>query len=216
MLESGLEEYANELIQMSLSLPPFLVYVGIFMVIVLTGAGLPVAEEIIVCAAGILFYKGVVEVVPVWCICYVGILIADSIVVYLGWHFGKAILHRRSVKRMLHPRRVVWAKHQVHNHGAWMIAASRFIPGSRYPTLLIIGMLHLKRWKFLVADGAAAIVSVSLQLTLGWWLGHISSNIGQYGSEVTICSVAIGAAFIGGYTLIRWRRHVERKRSEGS
>lgn len=194
-------------------MPPSLIYAAIFVVIITTGAGLPIAEEIIVCTAGILLYSGSVKLIPIWICCYVGILIADSLVVYFGWHFGKAILHRRAVKRILHPRRLIWAKHQIHEHGAWMIAASRFIPGSRYPSLLISGMMHLKRWKFLAADGTAAIISVSLQLALGYWLGHISSNISNYSSEITICSTAIGVAFVTGYVLIRWKRHTQHKKT---
>lgn len=188
---------------------PFLVCAVMFAVLVITGAGVPISEEIITLAAGFLVYHAVLDPVLGWITCYVGILVADMIAVYIGWHFGKAVLHRRWIKRLLHPRRVLWAKHQVHEHGAWMIAASRFIPGTRYPVLLITGMMHLPRWKVLLADGSAAVVTVSLQMFIGWWLAHAVANVGQlmeYHMPIGLGMLAIGVLLVLGYVLVRRRR----------
>jgi membrane protein DedA with SNARE-associated domain len=90
-----------------------------------------------------------------------------------------------------------------------MIAASRFIPGTRYPVLLITGMMHLPRWKVLLADGSAAVVTVSLQMFIGWWLAHAVANVGQlmeYHMPIGLGMLAIGVLLVLGYVLVRRRR----------
>jgi len=191
---------------------PELAYVAIFVVLIASGVGVPVAEEIIVVGAGVMIQREWVNPIWAWVVCYVGIMIADSIVVYIGWHFGKAVLHRRWVRRILHPRRLLWARHQINEHGAWMIAASRFIPGSRWATLLIAGMMHIPRWKFLLADGVAAIGSVTLQLAAGYYIGKLASD--EFSSAqrwLTIGSLAIAGALIAGYVYYRKRHGGPRK-----
>jgi len=191
---------------------PELAYVAIFVVLVASGVGVPVAEEIIVVGAGVLIHRDIVDPLWAWLVCYVGILVADAIVVYIGWHFGKAVLHRRWVRRILHPRRLLWARHQINEHGAWMIAASRFIPGGRWATLLIAGMMHLPRWKFLLADGVAAMGSVTLQLFAGYYIGKLASaEFSTAERWLTLASLAIAAALIGGYVYYRKRHGGPRK-----
>jgi len=97
-------------------------------------------------------------------------------------------------------------------HGAWMIAASRFIPGGRWATLLIAGMMHLPRWKFLLADGVAAMGSVTLQLFAGYYIGKLASaEFSTAERWLTLASLAIAAALIGGYVYYRKRHGGPRK-----
>ncbi len=189
---------------------PVLIYVALFVVLVVTGAGAPITEEIITVFAGVLVHRQVLDPVIAWIVVYVGVLVADSVAVYIGWHFGKAVLYRRWLKRLLHPRRVLWARHQVQEHGAWMIVASRFIPATRYPTLVISGMMHLPRWKFLTADGLGALVTVTLHMFLGWWFARVATSfdeVMEYEGPIALALAAVGVAIIAIYFLIRRARH---------
>lgn len=210
-MESSLDLFLNMLTDWLTSLADHrvLIYVAIFTVLVITGAGVPITEEVITIFVGVLVYRGAINPIGAWIVCYTGIIVADIITVYLGWHFGRAVLHRRWLKRLLHPRRVLWANHQVQEHGAWMIAASRFIPGARYPVLLIAGMMHLPRWQFLTADGLAAIVTVSLQIFIGWWFARVATNfqdVMKFEGPVTLAVAAAGVVFIAVYFAIRRAR----------
>lgn len=185
---------------------PLATYGLMFGILVVSGAGLPVAEEIIVVTAGVLIHRGALEWAPAWGVCYVGILLADAIVFTIGRRFGKAVLHRKWMKRVLHPRRVIHAHHHVHEHGAWVLMASRFIPASRWPTMLITGMAHLPFWKFMLADGAAAIVSVTIQMVAGYYLAELTTAEMDEGRRwMTIGMIAAGLTLLGAYFL--WRRY---------
>lgn len=179
-------------------------YVGIFVLLVVSGTGLPIAEELVTLAAGALIQQGVIELLPAWLLCYTGIIIADCMVVWIGRHFGKAVLHRRWVKRILHPRRVLQAHHHVHEHGVWVIVVSRFVPGSRWATLLIAGMAHLPRWKVILADGASAIVTVSIQIAAGYYLAALAASGMNVQEWLMVGGLVLGVTLIGGYIL--WYR----------
>lgn len=190
---------------------PLLAYGVIFCVLVVTGSGLPITEELIVVTAGFLISReDGYDPIMMFVVCYTGILIADSIIVWIGWHFGKAVLHRRWIKRLLHPRRLMWARHRVVEHSVAMITASRFIPGSRYGTLLLAGMMRVPRWKFLATDAVAAVFSVILQLSIGYGLGTLYDGINEvveHRGMVALIMLGIGVVFVGAYILYRhWRR----------
>lgn len=205
---SDILEWLMQMIQQA-GQHPLTAYLLMYVVLVTTGAGIPISEELVTMLAGVLAYNGVIDVMPAWICCYLGIMTADSIIVYIGWHFGKAVLHRRWVKRLLHPRRVLWARHQILEHGAWMIVFSRFIPGTRYATLLIVGMMHIPRWKFLLADGTTAMVTTSVQMAVGFYLAHLFSDwqqVLEYRWAIATITAAVGVAMIIGYVIIRRRR----------
>lgn len=205
-----MREFLNEIVQFIQTSPDWLAYLAILVVLIISGVGVPISEEIVVIAAGVAVHEELIGWFWAWVVCYVGILIADSIVIYLGSHFGKAFLHRRWVKRLLHPRRLLHAKHQVHDHGPWVIIASRFIPGSRWPTLLIAGMMHMPYWKCILADGIAASVSVTVQLLLGYYLAKLSRDLkllDEFTEFSALGGLAIGLAILLIYMLYRrWRR----------
>lgn len=181
-------------------------YIGIPMILIATAFGFPMPEDILVIAAGVLAERGVIELSYAWFACYISILIADSITLYIGWHFGKAVLHRKFIKRMIHPRRVLWARRQVQEHGAWVVFAARFIPGSRLPVVLISGMMHISRVKFLIADASGLILSVSIQLALGWVFSKSIDQFMHHRTEILLGIAGIGILVLLGYTIYRYTR----------
>lgn len=186
-------------------------YVGLFAIVLGSAVGLPIPEDVPVIAAGMLAERGVITLGGAWVGCYLAVLTADTITLYIGWHFGKAVLHRRWAKRMIHPRRMLWARRQVHDHGAWVIFAARFIPGSRLPVLLFAGMMHIRRWKFFLADGIGLIFSVSIQLTIGWYFSKSISKFIEYREEMLTLLAMIGVGVLVAYGVWRWIARPRRK-----
>ncbi len=185
---------------------PHWAYLTIFVLLVISGSGLPIAEEIVTVAAGVLVYNDVIDLAPAWILCYSGVLIADWIVVWIGRHFGRAVLHRKWVKRILHPRRLLHAHHHVHEHGPWVVAVSRFVPGSRWATLLICGMAHLPRWKVMTADALSALVTVTAQIAVGYYLSALAGSDLRLHEWLAIGGIALAAALIVGYVVWYRRR----------
>ncbi len=139
----------------------------VFLLLVATGFGIPLGEDFIIIPAGILIGHGSLDPVPTAIFAYVGCIVSDCMWFVLCWKYGTPLLHKRWVKRFVHPRRLLEIKHRIERRGAWVIVMSRFIPGSRTPATTAAGILHFPFWKFLVATAVPCVVTVPLQLLLG-------------------------------------------------
>ena len=150
---------------------------AVFLLLMLTGIGVPLGEDLILIPAGILLGFG--ELQPIWMtglFAYLGVLCSDCMWFVLCWTYGTPLLHKRWFKRAVHPRRLLEIKHQIERRGMWVVVMARFVPGSRTPAITAAGVLHLSFWKFALATGAACLVTVPLQLGLGYF---ISQGVGS-------------------------------------
>ena len=150
---------------------------AVFLLLMLTGIGVPLGEDLILIPAGILLGFG--ELQPIWMtglFAYLGVLCSDCMWFVLCWTYGTPLLHKRWFKRAVHPRRLLEVKHQIEQRGMWVVVIARFVPGSRTPAITAAGVLHLSFWKFALATAGACLVTVPLQLGLGYF---ISKGVGS-------------------------------------
>jgi len=81
-------------------------YVVIFFLLMFSGVGLPVPEELLVIFSGYLYKKGIVLIYPILIFLYFGILIGDIIPYLLGMSFGYRVFEFSFVKRYFTARRI--------------------------------------------------------------------------------------------------------------
>jgi membrane protein DedA with SNARE-associated domain len=102
---------------------------------------------------------------------YCGVVCSDMLWFLICQHYGTPLLHKKWFKRLVHPRRLLEAKHQIERRGAWVIAASRFIPGSRTTSITVAGMLQMKFLKFALVTASCVCITAPMQLLAGWLIG---------------------------------------------
>jgi len=141
--------------------------IAVFALLMLSGFGIPLGEDFVVIPAGILIARGEFPLVATMLSAYFGVVIADFLWFWIISRYGTLLLHKRGFRRMVHPRRLLQAKHQLDRHGAWMIVFARFIPGSRASAITVAGMLHMPFWQFALTTASCVLLTVPLQLGLG-------------------------------------------------
>jgi len=178
---------------------------AVFLLLMLTGIGVPLGEDLILIPAGILLGFG--ELHPIWMtalFAYLGVLCSDCLWFVLCWTYGTPLLHKRWFKRAVHPRRLLEIKHQIERRGMWVVVIARFVPGSRTPAITAAGLLHLSFWKFALATAAACLVTVPLQLGLGYF---ISKGVGSPESADRIkWFIAVIVGILGVLLVLAWWR----------
>ena len=93
-------------------------YFAIFLVMMLTGAGLPIPEEVPIIAAGIASAHGNMHPWVAFACCLSGALIGDCIMYYIGYHFGRGVLKdHRWWARFLTPEREARIEEKFRKHG---------------------------------------------------------------------------------------------------
>lgn len=196
-----------ELLNTILSQMSILAYPGIVLLLSLSAIGIPVPEEVVIVGAAVASQQGGLEAFPAWLSCYIGVVIADVGLMYFAHHVGMRLLKRKWMKRMLHPRRLMWARKQIAAHGAWAVMASRFIPGSRMATLIIAGASHTGLRKFAIADAIGALATVSIYFVLGWIVSTHAGWLGAHRWQLAGIMACIGIAILGGYVTVHLLRN---------
>ena len=142
-------------------------YLGPFLILLLCGMGLPLPEEVTLIGAGLLVSQGKVDFVTISLVCSLAILMGDAIPFWLGHHYGKSILKRPLLSRVLHPERFAKLEERFLEHGNWATFMCRFLPGIRIPGYFVAGTMRMKFLRFLSLDALGVLITVPLSIKLG-------------------------------------------------
>jgi membrane protein DedA with SNARE-associated domain len=148
-------------------------YLGIFLLLLAAGFGLPIPEELPVLTAGVLVGH---EDTPLrWWImlpvCIAGVVIGDGVLYGAGRLFGKRIVNNSWFQRkILSKEKRLHIEKNFHERGIWVLLGARLLPGIRSPVFLMAGVLRVPFGRFLLADGLYAIPGVNLLFWLAYFL----------------------------------------------
>lgn len=181
-------------------------YAGILLVILASGAGLPLPEELPLLVAGALCARGLADVWVMGPMCLTAVVGADVMLYWLGRRYGHHVPQLPLLRRFLTPAHLARAERAFHEHGGKTLLVVRFLPGIRTPVLFTAGIFRIPFWKVLLVDGGAAAVTVPVVMALGWVFGNHIAAIVQRLLEVKLAAggvlVALGALALG----VRWVR----------
>jgi membrane protein DedA with SNARE-associated domain len=178
-------------------------YVGIALILILGGLGLPIPEEAPIIVAAILTRNGQMSVIPALASCLGGVLLGDFVVYALGYCYGEKVLRLPITRRLLTRQREAQIKGYFHRHGFKILVSGRFVPGFRTAAYLTAGILKLPALKLLVTDLVAVTLSTLLMFGLGFLFAiQIQKGIREVQQWITLV-VAVG---VGGWLLHRFYR----------
>ncbi len=146
-------------------------YLVAFLVLLGCGFGVPIPEDIVLFAMGLLSYYGLVDLKISILVCFAGVLIGDMTVFYLGRHFGVRLLKTQLFAKSLHPERMGRTRELLLRWGNKVIFAARFMPGLRAPMFFSAGTFQLPFRVFIFYDGLAALLSVPLLVGVVFYFG---------------------------------------------
>lgn len=178
--------------------------IAVFILLMMSGVGLPIGEDLVIIPAGMLIGNGELPFWPTLMAAYFGVVFSDCLWFTICHRYGAKLLHLRWFKRVIHPRRLLEAKHQVEQRGVWVVVMARFIPASRTPTITIAGMLHLPFWQFLLATASCVAITAPLQIGLGYL---VILTVGERTLADLVLYILGGIVFIVAAVVIwRWWR----------
>lgn len=161
MIEEWLNQYATN--------APYLVIFGILLA---TGFGLPLPEDIPLVIGGTLCgatpdgHPYIWIMLPGTMIAIVG---SDCMLYLLGRWLGPSIHRHPILKRVVGNRNLARARVAFKYHRAKFVFFARFLPGLRAPAFFTAGTFKMPFRKFLLWDGMAACLSVPWAVLLGYY-----------------------------------------------
>jgi membrane protein DedA with SNARE-associated domain len=185
------------------------------------GLGFPLPEDVPLLIAGAFVSTGrmnlALAAIAAWC----GIVGGDVVLYNLGRVFGLEVRRIPVLGRHLSEKRIEQVHGMFERWGVWVVAVGRMFAGIRGTMVVVAGTIRFTFWKFLLADGLAAIVSGGIFLGLGYAFGHrmrwLKEHVerGKKWSLLVVMILAVGVG-IWIYFHRREKRHAKPRLSSES
>lgn len=167
---------------------PMMVYAMVFGMMIASGFGLPIPEEVTIISVGLISYMGAhpelfpppypgAPVVQVWHAALItlgAVVFSDFLVYTLGRVFGRKIVSGPRFKRFFSDTLMNKVASFTEKYGVFAAGIFRFTPGFRFPGHIMLGMMRFSAVRFAIIDGIAAGLSVPTQIYF----------IGRFGEEI--------------------------------
>lgn len=161
---------------------PYMPYVVVLGLILLSGLGLPIPEDIPLILAGYLCYPthGYADPWVLFPLTFLAVVGADVMVFVLGRKYGHHVPKLPLMRRFLTEKRLARTERLLHEHGGKFLFAARFMPGLRAAAIFTAGNFKVPYWKLLLYDGGAAMLSVPLILGLAYYFAEHLEQVRQW------------------------------------
>jgi membrane protein DedA with SNARE-associated domain len=126
-------------------------------------------------AIGILAGSGVMRIDLTFLAATLGAIAGDSGSYALGYTFSDRLVNIWPFKK--YPKWLIYGQDYFSRHGATSVLIGRFVGPMRSIIPVIAGMMHMKHWHFLIANGISAVAWAILYVTPGVLIGAASSEL---------------------------------------
>ena len=147
----------------------FYIYLFLFLALVGGAFGAPIPEDLPLVVGGVLVNRGSANAQLLFLVCYTAIVIGDLIIFLIGRRFGPTLFSKPWVQKRMPPARIRKMKLDLEKRSLLMIFLARHLFYLRTITFLTCGAVKMRFQRFIVADMCAALVSVPIMLSLGYF-----------------------------------------------
>jgi membrane protein DedA with SNARE-associated domain len=164
-------------------------YVGLFVVLVMCGLGLPLPEDVALLAGGYLVHRGITRYPLTLAVSLLGVIAGDNSLFFLGRRFGTGLVRYFGINRPDTKLQIERIRGFMERHGNRAIFYARFLAGLRALVYLTAGSFGVSPGRFLFFDILGAVISVPVVVSLGY----------VFGSELEVV-----IHYIGGFERLIW------------
>ena len=194
-------------------------YVAVALLLLSSGFGAPIPEDIPLLVGGWLCRQGQAHILVMLPLAWVFVLAGDCILYFLGRRYGPHVPRLPGLSRVLTEKRILSAEGFLESHGGKTLFVIRFLAMVRAAMWFAAGALKIPFWKFIAYDGAAALIFAPGYLLLGWFFAHQYEKIrdvtraGQI--ALTLVILAVIATLVIWQVLRRKRRKAAAEQGKG-
>lgn len=171
-------------------------YPGIFILMTLESALVPIPSEIIMPFSGFLSTTGRLEPVGVIIAGSIGNLVGSIMTYYLGLKIGRTLVLKYGKYILFKRRHLELTERLFAKYGEKISFIGRLLPGIRTYVSLPAGLGKTRPRKFVLYTLAGVVIWNSLLTFIGMQLGRRWQNIDKYSVYLDIIAVALVAAFV--------------------
>jgi membrane protein DedA with SNARE-associated domain len=147
-------------------------YIGIFILLILGEIGLPFPEDATLILSGFLIAQKVTKPLPTVIVVYCGLLLTDFSLYWVGKKYGRKVIEHRRFRRILSAERLLTLEEKFKKWGIYVVFVGRHFLGIRAQIFLAAGVMRMSTLKFIMADAASAILTMTLMVGIGFLGGN--------------------------------------------
>ncbi len=187
-------------------------YLVIFLGAALDNFGLPSSGDIVLFAGGFFANNGQAALPLVMLCGFLGALVSDNSVYWIGRIGGRPLISRILKIRLLHflinEKSLEKVERYFESHGGKTVFVGRFGPGLRSMTPLFAGVSRMKYYRFLPYNLSAAVVWAVAYSLVGYVFGQYWDELLAVARSLGYGVIAIVALLLLAYVLRRrWSRN---------
>jgi membrane protein DedA with SNARE-associated domain len=152
-------------------------YAGVFLLMTLEGATLPVPSEIILPLTGFLVYKHTLDFWPAVAVASFGGLLGTMIDFSIGYYLGRPAVLRFGRKIRLKEHHLITVERWFAKYGSGAVLLARFVPLLRTLIAFPAGVAKMKIGKFLAYSTVGIVIWDIILIYLGVLAGQNASSI---------------------------------------
>lgn len=171
------------------------------------GLGLPIPEDIVVIAGGVLAHRSTLPWPVVLAALYAGAIGSDCILYAVARHYGERLLSRAPFRWILSSDRRARVRHLFAQYGARAVFVGRHLGGVRALVFAMAAIEGVPFRVFLLWDGLAGLVTVPCVFALGYlFSSHVNVVAQGLARAEDWALLALALAAGAGWLAWRWRR----------
>ncbi|HSB06608.1 MAG TPA: DedA family protein [Thermodesulfobacteriota bacterium] len=177
-------------------------YLGIFILLILGGIGLPFPEDATLLLSGVLLSQDVIRPVPAILVVYFGLLLTDFFLYMVGRKYGRRVVEHKKFHKIISPENLLKIEEKFKVWGSWVIFLGRHVIGIRAQLFLVSGVMRIPAIKFLIVDAVSALFTIGIWGGIGYWGGNSIpvwvkglKRVEHIAGVVVLGLVALGAIF---------------------
>ena len=178
-------------------------YIGIFILLILGGVGLPFPEDATLMLSGFLVAQNVIKPFRVFWAVYSGLLISDFFLYWVGKKYGRMLVSHKRFQKIISPNQLSRLEEKFKRRGVWVVIIGRHILGLRAQIFLVAGVMKMSAIKFLIADGATSLLTIALMGGIGYAGGNSAEILREDAKRVEHIGIVAFMLLVAGWVFYK-------------
>ena len=147
-------------------------YLGIFILLILGGVGLPFPEDTTLILSGFLVAHYIIKPLPGFLVIYAGLLMSDFLLYWVGKRYGRKVVEHKKFQKLISSEKLFKLEEKFKKWGVLVVLFGRHLLGLRAQIFLVAGVMRMHPIKFLIADATTALFTIALMGGIGYVGGN--------------------------------------------
>jgi membrane protein DedA with SNARE-associated domain len=179
-------------------------YIGIFILLILGGLGLPFPEDATLILSGFLVGQNAINPFQTFLAVYSGLLISDFFLYWVGKKYGRMIVLHKKFQKIISLDQLSKLEERFQRRGVWVVLIGRHFIGLRAQIFLVAGVMRMPAIKFLMTDAATALLTIAFMGGMGYAGGNSVQILRRDLTRIEHIAIVVLMMLIAGWIVFKY------------